>query len=147
MLLVAGLVSALAAGCAAPRVYPLPSGALAIPTDPNLVSGSELGILCTANAVIPDVEGYLQGDPADAAWPVWIEAADGHRQYITWPAGFSARFTPGAELLDEQGILVLTEVRPFTLGQVGASPDLGTKDRPYRATGLWSDGRCYMVKP
>ncbi len=66
---------------------------------------------------------------------------------MTWPAGFSGRFTPDPELLDEHGTLVLTTVTPFSLSQVGSSPDLGTKDHPYLAAGGWSDDRCYIEKP
>jgi hypothetical protein len=123
--------------------FALPAGAMAIPTDPSLVSAADSGILCNASAVIPHVEGYLRGDPSDAAWPVWLEVADGHRQYVLWPPGFSVRFTPDPELLDELGTLALTRVLPFELGQVGAGPGLGTKDHPYVAGGLWSTSRCY----
>ena len=125
--------------------FALPSGAMAIPTDPDLVNAKGTGILCTPDAIIPPVAGYLRGDATDSAWPVWIEAADGRRQYVLWPAGFSVRFTPDPELLDEQGTLALTDVVPIEL-QVGASPDLGTKDHPYGATGILGD-RCYIHRP
>jgi hypothetical protein len=140
----AGLLVAVLAGCGlgSRPSFHLPSGAIAIPTDPGLVSAADSGILCNASATIPHVEGYLRGDPNDSAWPVWLEAADGHRQYVLWPPGFSVRFTPEPELLDERGTLVLTSVLPFELGQVGADPNLGTKDHPYVAGGLWGT-RCY----
>lgn len=114
-----------------------------MPTDPDLVSSEDSGILCTASGVVPDVEGYLRGDPADTAWPVWLEAADGHRLYVLWPPGFSVRFTPEPELLDEHGTVVLADGAALELGQVGADPALGTKDHPYSASGLWSTSRCY----
>ena len=138
------VVAVVMAGCSvgARPSFPLPSGAVVIPTDPDLVNAQGTRILCTPDAVIPPVAGYLRGDPTDTAWPVWIEAADGRRQYVLWPAGFSARFTPDPELLDEQGALAFPDVAPIEL-QVFASPDLGTKDHPYIAAGIVGDG-CYI---
>ena len=143
-LLAAAVVIAAVAACGLGTrpSFALPPGAMAIPTDPSLVSAADSQILCNAAAVIPHVEGYLRGDPSDTAWPVWLEAADGHRQYVLWPPGFSVRFTPDPELLDERATLVLTSVLPFELGQVGADRSLGTKDHPYVASGIWGT-RCY----
>ncbi len=75
------LVSFVVVGCGlGTPSFPLLSGAVPIPTDANLVAASTLGILCNASAVVPAVDGYLRGDPADAAWPVWLEAAGGRHQ-------------------------------------------------------------------
>jgi hypothetical protein len=138
-------------GCSAPAA--LPSGAITVPTDENLVSSAESGILCTASAVIPPVVGVLEGDPSDVAWPVRLRADDGRRMYILWPRGFSVRFDPSATLLDEAGATFLHAGDPLVLGQVGADPAHGTKDRPYLARGLMGGAvshaweRCYQHKP
>ena len=144
LVIAAAVLTVTVAGCliGARPSFALPAGAMAIPTDPSLDSGSDSHILCTADAVIPHVEGYLRGDPTDTAWPVWLEAADGHRQYVLWPPGFSVRFTPDPVLLDEHGTVAVISVALLELGQVGADPNLGTKDRLYSASGLWGT-RCY----
>ena len=136
-------------GCT--TVVPLPSGAVAVPTDENLVSSEQAGILCNLAAVIPPVVGVLEGDPSDSAWPVWLQAADGHRMYVLWPRGFSVRFDPTPTLLDEHGATFLSAGSPVTLGQVAADSALGTKDRPYVAgglveTGLGGEQHCYVEK-
>ena len=79
-------------GCSAGSP-PLPSGAVAVPTDENLVSSAEsaqsgMHILCNLSAAVPPVVGLLAGDHSDPAWPVWLQAADGHPMYIRWPRGF-----------------------------------------------------------
>jgi len=136
-------------GCS--RAVPLPSGAIAVPTDENLLPSDQAGILCNLAAAIPPVVGVLGGDRSDPAWPVWLQAPDGHRMYVRWPRGFSVRFDPGATLLDENGSTFLSEGSPVTLGQVAADPAYGTKDRPYVAgglveTGLGGDEHCYVEK-
>jgi hypothetical protein len=145
LVIAAAVLTLTVAGCSvgARPSFALPAGAMAIPTDPSLDSGSDSHILCTLGATIPYVEGYLRGDPSDTAWPVWLEAADGHRQYVLWPSGFSVRFTPDPVLLDEKGAVVLTSGAGLELDQVGADPALGTRDHPYVASGLWSNSRCY----
>lgn len=127
---------------------PLPSGAVAVPTDDALVASTQSNILCTASAAIPPVVGVLEGDRSDSAWPVWLQAEDGQRIYVEWPRGFSARFGPLVTLLDETGAPVLDEGSPITLRQVGLDPSRGTRQRPYVAEGLWGTGlagapRCY----
>jgi hypothetical protein len=134
------------AGCASRG--PLPSGAVAVPTDDALVSSAQSNILCTASAAIPPVVGILAGDASESAWPVWLRAEDGQRMYVVWPKGFSARFDPGVTLLDETGAPVLDEGSPITLVQVARDPSRGTRERPYVAEGLWETGlagapRCY----
>jgi hypothetical protein len=136
-------------GCS--TAAPLPSGAIAVPTDQNVVSSAESGILCTLGAVIPPVVGVLMGDPSDPAWPVWLQAADGHPMYIRWPRGFSVRFDPEATLLDETGAVFLLSGSPITLAQMGPDPAGGTKDQPYVVAGLVETGlgheeHCYTPK-
>lgn len=138
-------------GCSTLPLPPLPSGAIAVPTDENLLPSAQSGIACTAAAVIPPVAGLLEGDPTDVAWPVWLQAADGHAMYVRWPRGFSVRFDPTATLLDETGAAFLMAGSPVTLAQVTADPAGGTKDHPYVAgglveTGLGHEERCYTTK-
>jgi hypothetical protein len=144
----------LLSGCSS--AAPLPSGAIAVPTDENLVSSAESAqsgtrILCTLSAAIPPVVGVLAGNRSDPAWPVWLQAADGHPMYIRWPRGFSVRFNPEPNLLDENGAVFLMAGSPITLAQVAADPAGGTKDHPYVAGGLVETGigheeHCYVDK-
>ncbi|HLY14663.1 MAG TPA: hypothetical protein VKR24_09945 [Candidatus Limnocylindrales bacterium] len=144
-------------GCSTlPPLPPRPSGAIAVPTDENLVSSAEsaqsgIHILCTLSAAVLPVVGVLAGDRSDAAWPVWLRALDGHQVYVRWPRGFSVRFDPAATLLDENGAVFLLAGSPITLAQVDADPAGGTKDRPYLASGIVETGlghqeHCYVEK-
>ena len=137
------------AACSGPA--PLPSGAIAVPTDENVVPSEQAGILCTLSATIPPVAGVLEGDPTDPTWPVWLRADDGRQMFVRWPRGFSVRFDPSPTLLDETGAAFLLAGSPLTLAQVGADPSFGTKDRPYTArglieTGLGHEEHCYVQK-
>jgi hypothetical protein len=137
------------AGCSA--ATPLPSGAIAVPTDENVVSSEGTHILCTLGAAVPAVDGVLEGDASDAAWPVWLRAEDGRRMYVRWPNRFSVRFDPTPTLLDETGAVFVYAGSPVALGQVAMDPSLGTKDRPYVAGGLIGTGlghqqHCYVPK-
>ena len=73
---------------------PLPSGAIHVPTDDDLVSFGSQGILC-GFATVPEMPptGVLAGDPSDPPWPVWLRAEDGARRYVVWPRDFSVRST------------------------------------------------------
>lgn len=145
--LIASLVAAaLVAGCTAHRA--LPAGDLAVPTDDKLVSSTESPILCTLSASIPPLVGTFEADRSDPEWPVWLRAEDGRRMYVLWPRDFSVRFDPDATLLDETGAIVVHAGSPVHLAQVSADPTMGTKDRPYVASGLWETGlgkfgHCY----
>src|SRR5437763_605842 len=116
------LVAVFAAGCDAqtnlqdgvPTPVPLPAGAVPAPVDIGLVAVGS----CAAYAAVDPLEGVLQADSGDPDWPVWLRAADGHRIYVRWPAGFSVRFGSKAELLDDQGVAVLTDGKTFRLLQV-----------------------------
>jgi len=47
----------------------------------------------------------LRGSPQQAR-PVWLESLDGARRMGTeWPAGYTARFTPGLEVVDGATVL------------------------------------------
>ena len=47
-------------------------------------------------------EYRLHGSPTDQRL-VWMTFPDGNRREVAWPLGYSARFTPDLELLDETG--------------------------------------------
>ena len=152
--LVVALVAVVLIGCAAPGPAraPLPSGAMAVPTDDNLVSSAQSGILCTLSASIPPVTGTLEGDPRDTAWPVWLRGPDGGRIYLLWPRGFSVRFDPAATVLDETGAVFLLAGSPLTLWQESHATADGTKDHPYLVGGLVGTGlgdvqHCYTKTP
>lgn len=49
----------------------------------------------------------LAGDPTKTP-AVWGIGSTGARFPITWPAGFTARFTPSLEILDPSGTVVAT---------------------------------------
>lgn len=58
----------------------------------------------------------LRGDP-DATPAVWLESQDHDILRVVWPHGFTARFDPTLELLDERGMVVASEGQ--TLATVG----------------------------
>jgi hypothetical protein len=136
------------AGCTSRA--PLPSGAIRVPTDDDVVSYGSEHVLCdTATATVPEVPptGVLAGDPSDLTWPVWLEVEDGSRRYVLWPRDFSVRFDPGATLLDETGKAILYAGSPVIIADRSADTSRGTKDRPYVAvsflTGLIHLPHCY----
>jgi hypothetical protein len=102
-------------------------------------------ILCTLGKSIPELGGVLQGQ-AGAPDPIWLVADDGRTMIFVWPAGFSARFSPDAELLDDQGRSVAKAGERVTLGQVHIGSAAGTHEDPYIASGLVFDG-CYAYVP
>jgi len=146
------LAAAVAAGCGeaqtnlddlVPTPVPLPAGAIPVPVDAHLVRPG----LCSMPAAVPRLEGTLEADAANADWPVWLRAPDGHRMYVRWPAGFSVRFGATAELLDDQGVVALTAGQAFRLPQVRVGELLGTMGDPYLARGQWEQGgRCYAIR-
>lgn len=150
-LVVAGAAAFIAvAGCGSPLPpVVIPAGAVAVSTDENLVrsytDAAGIAHLCNLAAAINPVSGALEGDQSDAIWPVWLRAVDGSRLYVLWPRGFSVRFAPDLTLLDEAGA-PFASVSGVLLGQVGRVPTMGTKDRPYTASGLIHGnlgGGCY----
>jgi len=145
------IAAVLLAGCSA--APPLPSGAMAVPTDQNVVPSAGTHILCSMNATdppMPVVEGVLDGVSSDPTWPVWLRTDAGQRVYVRWPAGFSVRFDPTPTLLDESGAVFVHAGSPVSLNS-GIDPSLGTKDRPYQAvgtilTGIGHEQHCYIQK-
>ena len=72
------------------------------------------------NALLASVR--LEGDPAQRP-AVWVVGQDGRRLSILWRHGFSARFTPRLELLDEDGDVVAREGDVLNLGGVDISEE------------------------
>jgi hypothetical protein len=145
------VIAALACACTTqtnlndgiPTPVPLPVGAVPAPVDDGLLAVGA----CAAYAAVDPLEGVLHADSGNVDWPVWLRAPDGHRIYVRWPAGFSVRFGLKAELLDDQGFVVLTEREVFRLPQVNVGEHLGTAEEPYLARGLWErQGHCYAKR-
>ena len=63
------------------------------------------GVAVACGGVGYEGEFRLHGSPTDARL-VWMTFPDASRHELAWPLGYSARFTPGLELLDEQGQVV-----------------------------------------
>lgn len=84
------------------------------------------------------VEAVLHGSPADPR-VTWVEhfPDGGDRKEVDWPAGFTARFSPQLEVLDETGRVLMRE-GDFVEGTCGGG---GTASSPYRLSPARSDGR------
>jgi hypothetical protein len=126
----------------------LPSGAIHVPTDDDVVSYASRNILCWDESVpVQPPIGVLDGDPSDPAWPVWLRADDGSRRYVVWPRDFSVRFDPDATLLDETGKPILYAGSPIAFATPTTDPAAGTKERPYVVeafeTGIIGLHHCY----
>jgi hypothetical protein len=145
---VAMLAAAVSLSVSCTTHAPLPSGAIRVPTDDDLVSFGSQGIMCgfATDPGLPPT-GVLEGDPSDSTWPVWLRAADGNRRYVVWPRDFSVRFDPDATLLDEKGVPILYAGSPATVASQTADPASGTRERPYAAgsfeTGVSNLPHCY----
>ena len=61
---------------------------------------------------------------AGTARVAWIEIAGFGEQLAVFPKGFTARFTPSLEVLDQSGAVVLREGDAIT-GTCGGAPDGG----------------------
>ena len=63
------------------------------------------------------IEASLRGDPRDPEL-TWLEPRTGFefdepgRRHVVWPAGFSARFSPALEIVDEADEVVMREGDP-----------------------------------
>ena len=62
--------------------------------------------LCAGGGTVGDFR--LHGAANDPRL-TWMIAPDGRRMELAWPAGFSARFTPNLEVLDDHGQRVAVE--------------------------------------
>jgi hypothetical protein len=87
----------LAAGCSSSAAK-----VVTIPTEPSPPAGQV--DLCPTAAFTPFT---LAGDPAKSP-PVWGINSFGDVFAITWPTGFTARFSPGLQIIDPTGAVVAT---------------------------------------
>jgi hypothetical protein len=98
--------------------------------------------LCTLGLAVRPVEGTFHGDPTASRDKAWLIDASGQRIFVAWPEGFSLRFAPGAELIDDQARVVAREGDLITFKQVNREDHTGSIDDPYFAAGaLFST--CY----
>lgn len=73
------------------------------------------GIPVACGGVGYEGEFRLHGSPTEPR-VVWMTFPDGTRRELAWPLGYSARFTPELELLDETGLVVAREDSVVTGG-------------------------------
>jgi hypothetical protein len=66
------------------------------------------GVPVACGGVGYEGEFRLHGSSTDDRY-VWMTFPDGSRHELAWPLGYSARFTPALELLDEDGKVVARE--------------------------------------
>jgi hypothetical protein len=52
--------------------------------------------------------GHITGDPADPRL-AWLAEDSGGRREVIWPPGYTARFTPKLEILDENGAVAFRD--------------------------------------
>ena len=138
MLAITASVCALLVGCATavpslspttamgPSVLPATSSSaassapdeIALPTAASLALASGVTEVCAGVAIA----AILRGDPDDRH-VVWLLTEGGTRVNVTWPPGYHARFTPGLEVLDGAGAIVLRGGEPVTGACVTGDPD------------------------
>jgi hypothetical protein len=82
---------------------PLGSGQRWLPTFLTVTSEG-VPIACAGTAFEADLHGSA-ADPHLA----WMIRPDGRRQELVWPLGYSARFDPALEVLDDRGQVVARE--------------------------------------
>lgn len=61
--------------------------------------------LCAGGGFVGDVHLHGSLDDPRLAWMIRY----GKREELVWPVGYSARFTPALEVLDENGQVIATE--------------------------------------
>ena len=62
------------------------------------------------------LEGHITGDPNDPRL-AWVDSDSGRgRTEVIWPPGFTARFVPRLEILDETGTIAFRDGDPVTGG-------------------------------
>lgn len=90
---------------------------------------------CDAMGVEEPVHGVLAGDVTMTEEPLWLEDPAGRRLSIVWPEGFTARFYPEVQLVDETGRVVAGAGYDIWL-QVPSAAAHGTFADPYIASGI-----------
>lgn len=107
--LLVGLMIFLVA-CAPARPRPLGDGERWLPVASWERDGQQ--VLCSGGGMT-DVR--LRGSASDARL-VWAMSDRGRRMELAWPNGFSARFVPSLEVLDDHGDVFAREGDPVTDG-------------------------------
>ena len=87
-------------------------------------------VACNAFSLPDAVSGTLRIAP-DGTRTAWIEATDGRRMSITWPAGFAVGVSPVPTLYDRAGRRIASEGDVIKLGQTLPDSAAGTPDDPY----------------
>jgi hypothetical protein len=100
-----GSCSALAVGTpAATPPRPLGPGERWLPVANWVVDGVHL--LCAGTGLVGGF--FVHGSPLDPR-SAWMTIPDGSRRELAWPVGYSARFVPGLEVLDDTGRVIARE--------------------------------------
>jgi hypothetical protein len=99
---------------------------LEVPSD--LAVHLPTGATASCNRV--SLDATLHGDPLDSM-VAWLVTANGTRVNVTWPPDYSARFSPGLEVLDATGALVLRAAADITSACRTASSDLMHLQPPF----------------
>lgn len=92
------LLAIAAAACGAEPVI-TPSAGPALPFDPRWTGDGCRGV---------GADVVIHGSPIDANVS-WVTSFNGFRTEIIWPLGYSARFVPNLEILDQTGKVVARE--------------------------------------
>jgi hypothetical protein len=79
----------------------------------NWDAGGGVRLLCAGGGFVADMR--LHGSVDDPRL-VWMTDAFGIRTELGWPVGYSARFTPALELLDDLGHVIAREGSRVTEG-------------------------------
>ena len=119
---------------ASDAVVPWPE-AIPLPRTFSLVASDS----CEAFGVEDPVIGVMRGDSGDPEL-VWLEAPNGKRLTIVWPAGFAVAFRPNPVLVQADGHKVANEGDTIVL-QVSRAAAAGTRADPYVAAGIMLAGK------
>jgi hypothetical protein len=78
-------------------------------------------ILCAGGGFVGGF--FLRGSPEDPRM-AWMRFPDGTRHELAWPIGYSARFDPALEVLDDRGHVIAREGSHIGGGCETADPDV-----------------------
>jgi hypothetical protein len=120
--------SALQPGTPAPTpARPLGPGERWLPVANWTFNGTR--VLCAGTGFVGGF--FLHGSQTDSRI-AWMTFPDGSRHEIGWPLGYSARFVPGLEVLDEASRVIAREGSPVAGGCL-------TQDRDVWSVGFDGD--------